>query len=75
MSWIVDHTGRVSYKADWTSAIDIRRALEDTLSVREIKRQGRYKDFYRESLSVLASAWDRDRGRRPTTDGTEPESP
>lgn len=54
MSWIIDHAGRVSYKADWTSAADIRNALEDTLRIRELKRQGGFKDFYRETMTVLA---------------------
>ena len=53
MSWIIDHAGRVAYKADWTSAPDIRSALEETLRVRELKRQGGFRDFYRESMSVL----------------------
>ena len=39
MTWIVDHTGIVSFKASWTDAVDIRTALEETLRVREIRRE------------------------------------
>ncbi len=60
MSWIVDHTGMVSYKADWTSAPDIRSALEETLRIRELKREGSFRNFYRETMTIL-------RGGRPTT--------
>lgn len=53
MSWIIDHTGRVAYKADWTSAADIRTALEDVVRIRELKRQEGFRDFYRETMTVL----------------------
>lgn len=59
MSWIIDHTGRVSYKADWTSSVDVRAALDETLRVRDLKREGGYKDFYKESMSVLPSSRNR----------------
>lgn len=65
MSWIVDHTGRVSYKADWTSAKDIRQALEETLRIRQLKRDGLYKDFYREAMSILPSDRDESGNRKP----------
>ena len=60
MSWIIDHTGRVAYKAGWTVESDIRPALEQVLQIREYKRQanaeGRfYKDYYREQITVLPS--------------------
>ena len=55
MSWILDHTGRVVYKADWTVAIDIRAALQDVLLIREFKRQGDvvYKDYFTEKMAIL----------------------
>ena len=40
MSWIVDHTGRVAYRAAWTVADDIERALQEVLAARELKRNG-----------------------------------
>ena len=47
MSWIVDHTGRVAYKASWTDVDDIRSVLAETLELRERRRQGT-GEFYRE---------------------------
>ena len=47
MSWIVDHTGRVAYKASWTDVDDIRSVLAETLELRERRRQGTGV-FYRE---------------------------
>lgn len=38
MSWIIDHTGRVHFKANWTVAADLRRALEAAVGIRDIKR-------------------------------------
>ncbi len=63
MSWILDHTGTVAYKAAWTSAQDIRAALEEVLRIRELKREGRFKDFYKETMSVLPGSRDA-QGRR-----------
>ena len=37
MSWIIDHTGRIAYKAAWTDANDIRMALEEVVALRERK--------------------------------------
>ena len=58
MSWVVDHTGRIAYKAAWTVEQDIRAALEDAIRIRELKRESssggeEYKDFYRETISIL----------------------
>jgi len=60
MSWIIDHTGTVAYKAGWTLESDIRPALEDVMRIREFKRQAQaegrfYKDYFRESITVLPS--------------------
>ena len=55
MTWIIDHTGRVVYKADWTVAIDVRAALQDVLLIREFKRQrdAVYKDYFTERIAIL----------------------
>jgi hypothetical protein len=53
MSWIIDHTGRVAYKASWTDVKDIRYALGEVLEIRNIKRAGgRVQNFYREFSGV-----------------------
>ena len=53
MSWILDHTGRVAYKASWTDANDIRAVLGETIVQRERKASGEMAfDFYREIDSV-----------------------
>ena len=33
ISWIIDHTGRVAYKAGWTVASEIRDALDDAVRI------------------------------------------
>jgi hypothetical protein len=55
MSWIVDHAGVVAYKANWTSEIDIRAAIDEVMRHRELKREGGTSLFYRESISVNPS--------------------
>jgi Iodothyronine deiodinase len=40
MSWVVDHAGRVAFKAGWTVAKDLRSVLEETLRARQMKRDG-----------------------------------
>ncbi len=50
MSWIVDHTGRVSYKGAWTSSAHIRPALEYAIQSRELKREGSIA-FYQETVA------------------------
>ena len=52
MSWIIDHAGRVAHKFSWTVAEDIRAALQDTLNVRGMLREGSTRGYYQESLSV-----------------------
>jgi hypothetical protein len=37
-SWIIDHTGRVHFKANWTVAADLRNSLDAALRIRDIKR-------------------------------------
>ena len=68
-TWIVDHTGHVTYKAAWTVAADIRTALEDVLRIRELKSQGNYKDYYRETISILPTGRDT-QGKRVSKDAT-----
>ena len=53
MSWIIDHTGRVAYKASWTDSKDIRAVLEETVTLRERKASGEMAfEFYREIDSI-----------------------
>ncbi len=52
MSWIIDHAGRITYKAAWTSAAHIRPALEYTLRSRELKSPGSgTAPFYQETVT------------------------
>jgi hypothetical protein len=52
MSWVIDHTGRVAYKAGWTVVADLRAALEDVLRWRQLKReQATTASYYREVFS------------------------
>jgi hypothetical protein len=52
MSWVVDHTGRVAYKAAWTVAQDLRAVLEDVLKWRQLKRdKATTASYYREVFS------------------------
>ena len=50
MSWIVDATGRIVYKAAWTVAEDIREALNEAFRARELKRM-RAPSYYKETVS------------------------
>lgn len=53
MSWIIDHTGRVAYRAAWTVADDIERALQEVLRARMLKREGQPATvFYREIVGL-----------------------
>jgi len=53
MSWIIDHTGRVSFKASWTVAFDIQAALEETLELKGLRRQGGFvAPYYRETMGL-----------------------
>ncbi len=60
MSWIIDHTGRIAYKAGWTIESDIRPALENVAKVRELKREAaqkgvNFRAYYREEITALTS--------------------
>ncbi|MCH8940386.1 MAG: hypothetical protein IIC27_04605 [Chloroflexi bacterium] len=53
MSWIIDHTGRVAYKASWTDSVDIDAALEEAVTLREKKAKGEMaNEFYRETVGI-----------------------
>ena len=53
MSWIVDHTGHAAYRAAWTVADDIERALGEVLASRALKREGKPAAvFYREMMGL-----------------------
>jgi len=53
MSWIIDHTGRIAYKASWTDSAHIRMALEETVTMRERKASGgMVNEFYREMVGL-----------------------
>lgn len=53
MSWIIDHTGRVAYKASWTDSKDIRAGLEEVVTLRERKVAGGTSgEFYREIAGI-----------------------
>ena len=81
MSWIIDHTGRVAYKAGWTVEDDIHAALEDVIRVRELKRQSsdgpRAREFYKEMISLPMPREERKEGRKALDAfrGTSPEVP
>ena len=48
-SWVIDHAGRIAYKASWTTASEVRWALEGALTMREAKREGGtiyYREFF-----------------------------
>ncbi len=53
MSWVLDHTGRVAYKASWTDSVGIDAALEDAVTLREKKVKGEMaNEFYRETVGI-----------------------
>lgn len=53
MSWIIDHTGHVAYRASWTVEPDIRSALEEILRTRDLKRGGgQTANYYREMIGL-----------------------
>ena len=53
MSWVLDHTGRVAYKASWTDSVDIDVALEEAVTLREKKAKGEMaNEFYRETVGI-----------------------
>ncbi len=72
MSWVVDHTGHIAYKAAWTVESDIREALEEVLRLRELKREGMgsgaaFMPYYRETMSAYGARRRRSAEAPPTT--------
>ena len=55
MSWIVEHTDRVHFKANWTREVDLRPALEGVIGLRELKRDPnvQLKQYYTEGNTYL----------------------
>ena len=56
MTYVIDHTGHIAFRAEWTVAADVREVLEEVLAMRE-KRQagGRVSLYYREMLGMHRS--------------------
>ena len=53
MSWIIDHTGHVGFRASWTVASDLKVGLEDILRTRELRRTGgQVASYYRETIGL-----------------------
>lgn len=50
MSWVIDHTGRILFKAGWTREDDVRPQLEVALKMRELKREGGIQ-YYTERIT------------------------
>ena len=64
MSWIIDHTGRVHFKANWTVADDLRRSLEAAVHIRELKRTP-----HAEAVQYFSEGTGYNRVRRPSGAG------
>ena len=58
MTWIISASGRVVYKAEWTAASDICRALEELLGLEELKRGGPVRQFFKEAIGYRAQKAD-----------------
>jgi hypothetical protein len=53
MTFILDHTGHIVFRAEWTVADDIRGVLEEVIEMAEVKRAGgRASLYYREILGI-----------------------
>ena len=57
MAWILDHTGRIHYKANWTREVHLRQELRAALEIRELKRNAdqRVVAYYHEGMGYDAS--------------------
>ena len=58
MTYIIDHTGRVAFKSDWTVAGDIRASLERLITTPEAKRVTDetgdfFMPYYKEEASYI----------------------
>ena len=63
MSWIIDHTGHIGFRASWTVAQDVEAALKEVIRTREIRREGRGSSYYREIVGSRPSGIGEDAGR------------
>lgn len=64
MSWIIDHTGHVGFRASWTVAQDIGAAMEEILRTREIRREGGGANYYREIIGLRPASEDGPQGEQ-----------
>ena len=56
-SWVIDDTGNIAYKAQWTNAEDIRFGLDLALHTRDLKRAGKGgSTYYRELFTFRTSS-------------------
>lgn len=64
MSWVIDHVGRVHFKANWTREEDLRRAMQGVVGLQELRRDpdARLKQYFTEGVTYL-------RAGRPAQDG------
>ena len=50
MSWIVDHSGRVHFKSNWTHEPDLRASLDSAVKMRALKREGGANQYFTEAI-------------------------
>jgi hypothetical protein len=53
MAYIIDHTGRLHFKANWARELHLRRELRVAIAIRELKRNPdqRIVPYYHEGMS------------------------
>jgi hypothetical protein len=57
MTYVLDHTGHIAFRAEWTVADDVRAVLEEVVEMHEIRRAGgRVSLYYREILGMHRAA-------------------
>ena len=53
MTYVLDHTGHIAFRAEWTVAADVRAVLEEVIEMHETRRAGgRVGLYYREILGM-----------------------
>ena len=62
MSWVIDHTVHILFKAGWTREADVRKQLEMALKMRDMKREGAVIQYYTERITYRTAG---DRGQMP----------
>ena len=50
MSWIIDHSGRVHFKSNWTHEPDLRASLDSAVKMRALKREGSANQYFTEAV-------------------------